>query len=566
MNKALLFLILFFSFACSSNTENTSSSTDQASLEDDSTVSLEDDSTVSLEDDNTVSLENDNTISLIEIQSIDPSDGSTEVSRNKSISITFNKPIDNNTFTLNYTDMECRGSVLISMDGFQSCVQLSGPPLFSEDKKTVTMTPLINFYAKTIYRIYVDNSLFKDEDGFYMQTPWVSTNGFTTSGTTIAQLGGSGGDVSYNIEIDSENNIYISGKGRYIDGNRYSNNSFISKYDNTLKRLWTKQFVLDSASSISIDSNDELLLTTSNIHNPGIYTLNSDGGILNKSGSIFLPSVYRFCISDINKNENLFVGFYYSDSYSCSIDSYSRSLVISKVHDNGTIDWVRSIDGQSIKEEVTSVTTDSNGYIYITGNTSRSLNGELYNNGGDVFIAMLDPNGNIIWLKLIGSEREEISNDIAIDKSKNIYITGYTEGIIGNVESSGERDVFLAKYSNTGNLQWVRQIGNTHAEGKSLAIDSKNYIYLIGYSFGDFDSNKNIGSSDIVIAKYNTEGDKLWAKQYGTLSEDYGEDIAIDKSDNIFVTGYTYGNFYGNINMGGSDAFIMKIDTEGVIQ
>ena len=47
---------------------------------------------------------------------------------------------------------------------------------------------------------------------------------------------------------------------------------------------------------------------------------------------------------------------------------------------------------------------------------------------------------------------------------------------------------------------------------------------------------------------------------------DFGEGIVVDSAGNLYVTGYTSGNFYGNVNAGGSDVFLMKLNSSGIIQ
>ena len=99
-----------------------------------------------------------------------------------------------------------------------------------------------------------------------------------------------------------------------------------------------------------------------------------------------------------------------------------------------------------------------------------------------------------------------------------------------------------------------------------VATDSSGNVYVVGYANGDFDGNTNIGLKDIIIAKYNSSGAKQWSYQYGTTSDDYGTGIAIDSSDNIFLTGYTGGGLYGNTNAGSYDIFVIKLNTSGIIQ
>ena len=69
-----------------------------------------------------------------------------------------------------------------------------------------------------------------------------------------------------------------------------------------------------------------------------------------------------------------------------------------------------------------------------------------------------------------------------------------------------------------------------------------------------------------MVVKYNSSGTKQWSYQYGTSSDDFGEGIVVDSAGNLYVTGRTSGNFYGNVNAGNSDVFLMKLNSSGIIQ
>ena len=181
-------------------------------------------------------------------------------------------------------------------------------------------------------------------------------------------------------------------------------------------------------------------------------------------------------------------------------------------------------------------------------------------------IEKFDTNGSKLWTNLIGSTSNESGYKINLDSSGNVYVTGYTEGIVDGGSLKGTRDAVVAKFGTNGSKQWVRQLGDTYSEGLDVATDSSGNVYIVGYSYGDFDGNNNIGSTDIIIAKYNSTGTKQWSHQYGTSSHDKGTGITIDNSDNIYITGETYGNLYGNSKSGGYDIFVMKLNTDGIIQ
>ena len=75
-----------------------------------------------------------------------------------------------------------------------------------------------------------------------------------------------------------------------------------------------------------------------------------------------------------------------------------------------------------------------------------------------------------------------------------------------------------------------------------------------------------MGSTIIILVKYNSSGTKQWTKQLGTSSDDRGNGVTVDSSDNIYVTGYTKGGLDGNSNSGDWDLFVVKYNSDGVKQ
>jgi len=108
------------------------------------------------------------------------------------------------------------------------------------------------------------------------------------------------------------------------------------------------------------------------------------------------------------------------------------------------------------------------------------------------------------------------------------------------------------------------QWGSSSAdEGKGVAVDSNNNIYVTGYTSGGLDGNTSAGSQDIFLVKYNSSGTKQWTQQLGTSANDLGYGVTVDSSNNIYVTRYTDGGLDGNTNAGGRDLFLVKYNSSG---
>ena len=135
-------------------------------------------------------------------------------------------------------------------------------------------------------------------------------------------------------------------------------------------------------------------------------------------------------------------------------------------------------------------------------------------------------------------------------------MTGFTErGLDGNIHS-GNDDIFLVKYNSSGTKQWTKQLGTSSNDGgNGVTTDSSDNIFVTGLTGGGLDGNTSSGQEDIFLVKYNSSGTKQWTKQLGTSSDDRGNGVTTDSSGNIYVIGVTGGIFSGG------DIFLVKFNS-----
>lgn len=116
-------------------------------------------------------------------------------------------------------------------------------------------------------------------------------------------------------------------------------------------------------------------------------------------------------------------------------------------------------------------------------------------------------------------------------------------------------------------LIWAKQWGTVLNDwGAGVAVDSNGNIYVCGHSNGNIDGIANQGGFDVFLKKFDSAGNWIWTKALATSSNDYAAGIAVDANDFIYVTGDTNGDLDGNINSGSVNAFISKIDSSGNVQ
>ena len=89
---------------------------------------------------------------------------------------------------------------------------------------------------------------------------------------------------------------------------------------------------------------------------------------------------------------------------------------------------------------------------------------------------------------------------------------------------------------------------------------------MTGSTVGGLNNNTNSGAQDIILVKYNSSGTKQWTKQLGTSTSEYPFEVANDSSNNIYVTGHTAGGLDGKTNSGNDEIFLVKYNSDGVLQ
>jgi uncharacterized delta-60 repeat protein len=125
------------------------------------------------------------------------------------------------------------------------------------------------------------------------------------------------------------------------------------------------------------------------------------------------------------------------------------------------------------------------------------------------------------------------------------------------VGATNDDDILIAKYNSSGTIQWQRTLGGADVDyGNGIAIDSGDNVYVTGRT-----RSQGAGSDDIVIAKYNSSGTIQWQRTLGGASTDVGFGIAIDSGDNVCITGYTNSQGAGSF-----DFIIVKYNSSGTIQ
>jgi hypothetical protein len=138
-----------------------------------------------------------------------------------------------------------------------------------------------------------------------------------------------------------------------------------------------------------------------------------------------------------------------------------------------------------------------------------------------------------------------------------------------NPPFGGARDLFLAKTDSAGHFIWVKTIGGSDTEyGFSVTVDEFDNVYITGqfYTGCNFEGIPitSVGSGDMYVAKFDTDGNFIWVKTWGGTGLDTGTKIVCDKAGSVYVGGSQGGNFYYNSDsLQWPGYFVMKLDYAG---
>ena len=226
------------------------------------------------------------------------------------------------------------------------------------------------------------------------------------------------------------------------------------------------------------------------------------------------------------------------------------------------VEWIRQL-GTSSDDYGWSVSVDASGNAYVTGRTEGSLDGNISAGGEDMFLTKYDTNGTKLWTEQLGSDDADYGRSVSVDVSGNVYVTGYTGGNLDGNLNMGGRDMFLTKYDTNGIKLWTELLDSASGSGTCVSVDGSGNIFVTGTTYGSLDGNTSAGRWDMFLAKYNTDGTKLWTKQLGSAGDDYGFGVSVDGSGNAYVTGRTPSSLDGNTSAGGEDMFLAKYNTDG---
>jgi len=285
----------------------------------------------------------------------------------------------------------------------------------------------------------------------------------------------------------------------------------------------------------------------------------------------------------------------------------ARDAFVVKIDTNGNLVWAKQFGGPGdTVPEASALDLDKDNNVIVCGIFNNTVDFDpgaatfnLTSKPRLPFIVKLTNSGDFVWAKQFGSSVVNGSSgifDVKCDSGGNICLVGDFSGNYDfdpgassyplTCSSGAFQDGYIAKLDASGNFIWVKQIPNTTTTGynyymysRGIDIDGMNNIVTTGTFIGnrDFDPGTGIYTlssikyQDCYILKLSEQGAFLWARRIGNEEADGGNDVAVDKDNNVYTIGSFAngsdldpgpGDYIINSNFYGAEALV-KLDANG---
>ncbi|MFN8509616.1 MAG: SBBP repeat-containing protein [Deinococcaceae bacterium] len=334
-----------------------------------------------------------------------------------------------------------------------------------------------------------------------------------------------------------------------------SGGPYLRKYDPNGQELWTRQvdtIAYDEsnyANEIKVHTDGSMYIRGVTYRKPDDYTI-FDTSYLKKYDPYGKEMPFQQ-LSGLDTNK----------AASIALDAkgniyVARKTNFEKYDARGKRLWTRQY-GADFNGSQGPLTVDAQGSVYVAGSNE------------DALIRKYDSSGKELWTAHSSTKVRNKAMfvgvyEIAVDQKRNVYAVGTVEQALSKQRHLGKIDAYIKKYNSDGQELWTKQFGTTQDDyAMSVAVDKNGNAYVVGKTYGNLPGQKHLGYFDAYIQKYDPSGKELWVRQFGTAAWDNAYSIALDTENNIYISGSTSRALPGQKHFGSHDAYLRKYDTNG---
>jgi len=389
---------------------------------------------------------------------------------------------------------------------------------------------------------------------------------------------GNGYDEAKGVAVDNSGNVYVAGTSW---GLGTLNDYATIKYDSAGQQQWVALFndlshPDEQLNAMTIDASGNVYVTGRSGTNSIPYvctTIKYDSaGAQQWVARYNAPNGAIGEAIAVDSSGNVYVaadGSNQPNTLFCATIKYNAA---------GEQQWVAEYHGGADADEPAAIAVDKAGNVYVTGTTQTCP-------GSDYLTLKYNSAGQEQWVARYYGPQEHLDSAkaIAVDNAGNVYVTGQSFNDYatikynavgqqqwvareaggggnaiaidggGNVYVTGEisADYGTIKYNSTGQQQWLTRYNGPPGNGSDVAtaivLDSMSNVYVTGRS----ERTGPFSDSDYATIKYNSAGQQQWVARYDGPgnTDDRAAAIAIDGSDNVYVTGIS-GDDYATVKYG----------------
>lgn len=227
-------------------------------------------------------------------------------------------------------------------------------------------------------------------------------------------------------------------------------------------------------------------------------------------------------------------------------------FVVGRFSPDGNHVWSRLYGGMRV-DILGAMELDDDESILVVGSFEETLdlgNGAITSNGKrDAFVARLDAAGEHIWSVRFGGPGNDYAWQLVALPNGDLVVAGSFEGTgafgAERLVANGPSDAFVARLSPSGDVRWVRQLGDGAYDGtRDLRVDPLSGDLLVALAFvSDTRDERSLG-----LVRLTSEGVELWSRRFdGELVDP--EVLRIDADGTILLAG----DLRGPVDFGGDE-------------
>jgi len=157
--------------------------------------------------------------------------------------------------------------------------------------------------------------------------------------------------------------------------------------------------------------------------------------------------------------------------------------------------------------------------------------GQSWDTETDAAIIKIDETGSIVWRTMIPTVARYTSADLfkgVAPASDGGYLA---VGVIQTANDVGKEDVLIAKFNTNGDTVWTRRYDIAAYDCANAVVPAGDEGYIIAGRCGP------LGDDNILLLKINSSGDTLWTRKWGGTLADKINDVISSGDGNFYAVG-----------------------------